>query len=175
MNPELNQKASQIELLILDVDGVMTDGRLYFSNEGESHKAFNSLDGHGLRMITENGIEVAIITGRESKIVLHRMSDLGVTRIYQGYREKLPAFQQLLKDTGLQPEQIAYMGDDILDLPVMSRVGLAVSVPNGHPFAREHSDLVTQAAGGRGAVRELCDFLLNAKGLLQDLQAAYLK
>ena len=175
MNPELNHKASQIELLILDVDGVLTDGRLYFSNEGESHKAFNSLDGHGLRLLMDNGVQVAIITGRQSKIVQHRMADLGVTQIYQGYRDKLPAYEQLLKDTGLQPEQIAYMGDDILDLPIMSRVGFAVSVPNGHAFAREHSDLVTQSSGGRGAVRELCDFLLQAKGLLQDIQAAYLK
>ncbi len=175
MNPDLNQKASRIELLILDVDGVLTDGRLYFGNEGESHKAFNSLDGHGLRLLMDNGINVAIITGRQSNIVKHRMGDLGVTQIYQGYRDKLPAFEQLLEDTGLQPEQIAYMGDDILDLPVMSRVGLSVSVPNGHVFAREHSDLVTQASGGRGAVRELCDFLLQAKGLLQDIQAAYLK
>ena len=175
MNPELNQKASKIKLLILDVDGVLTDGRLYFSNEGESHKAFNSLDGHGLRLLMDNGIDIAIITGRQSKIVQHRMGDLGVTRIYQGYRDKLPALQQLLKDTGLQADQIAYMGDDILDLPVMSRVGLAVSVPNGHAFAREHSDLVTQASGGRGAVRELCDFLLAAKGLLDDIQSAYLR
>ncbi len=174
MNPELNHKASQVSLLIVDIDGVMTDGRLYFDNRGEEYKAFNSLDGHGLRMIQDNGIEVAVITGRQSEIVKHRMADLGVTRIYQGYRQKLPAFEQLLADSGLQPSEVAYMGDDLMDLPVMKRVGLAVSVPNGHHFVREHCDLVTQAMGGRGAVRELCDFLLQSRGLLDDIQAAYL-
>lgn len=175
MNPELDQKARQIALLIVDIDGVLTDGSLYFDNQGEEYKAFNSLDGHGIRMLLDHDIEVAVITGRQSRIVQHRMRDLGVTRIYQGSRDKLPAFEQLLADTGLQAEQIAYMGDDLPDLPVMRRVGLAVSVPNGHEFVRRHSDLVTQASGGHGAVRELCDFLLRAKSLLDDIQAAYLR
>lgn len=175
MNPELNQKARNIELLILDVDGVLTDGSLYFDNQGEEYKAFNSLDGHGIRMLLENGIDIAVITGRQSQLLLHRMDNLGITRIYQGFRDKLPAFQQLLDDTGLQTGQIAYMGDDLVDLPVMSRVGLAVSVPNGNAFVREHSDFVTQASGGQGAVRELCEFLLQSRSLLQSIQAAYLE
>ena len=164
MNPELNRKASVIELLILDIDGVMTDGSLFYDNQGEEYKAFNSLDGHGIRMLLENGIEIAVITGRQSKLVEHRMDNLGIKRIYQGYRDKLPAFQQLLQDTGLAAENIAYMGDDLADLPVMCRVGLSVSVPNGNGFVREHCDFVTQASGGKGAVRELCEFLLQAIG-----------
>ncbi len=175
MNPELNNKANKIELLILDIDGVMTDGSLFFDNDGEEYKAFNSLDGHGMRMLMDNGVEIAVITGRQSKLVQHRMDNLGITRIYQGYRDKLPAFQQLLDDTGLQPEQIAYMGDDLMDLPVMRRVGLSISVPNGNQFVREHCDLVTLASGGRGAVREICEFLLSAKSLLRDIQASYLQ
>ena len=175
MNPELNLKASKISLLILDIDGVLTDGGLYFDNQGQEYKAFNSLDGHGMRMLMEQGIEIAVITGRQSTLVEHRMANLGITKIYQGYRDKLPAHRQLLEDTGLHAEQVAYMGDDLPDLPVMSRVGFAVSVPNGNAFVREHSDLVTQASGGKGAVRELCEFLLQARNLLHDVQAAYLK
>jgi len=170
-----SDKASSIRLLIVDIDGVLTDGGLHFDNRGEEYKTFNSLDGHGIRMLLECGIEVAVITGRQSKIVNHRMGDLGVRHIYQGNRDKLPAFEQLLRDTGAEATQTAYIGDDLPDLPIMQRVGFAVAVQNAHGFVKQHSDLVTTASGGHGAVREVTDFILHAQGLLENKQNSYLK
>ncbi len=167
--------ARQIRLLIVDIDGVLTDGGLSFDSRGEEFKTFNSLDGHGIRMLLESGIEVAVITGRKSGIVSHRMGDLGVRYIYQGYRDKLPAFEQLMRETGLRAEQIAYVGDDLPDLPVMQRVGLAIAVQNAHGFVKQHCDWVTTAPGGRGAVREITDFILQAQALLDTQQNSYLK
>lgn len=168
-------KAQAVRLLIVDIDGVLTDGGLHFDNRGEEYKTFNSLDGQGIRMLLDNGIEVAVITGRESAIVTHRMGDLGVTHIYQGYRDKRPAFQQLLKNTGLQPGQIAYVGDDLPDLVVMRQVGFAIAVDNAHAFVKQHSDWVTSRRGGRGAIREVTDFILQAQSLLEGIQASYLE
>lgn len=167
-------KAKTIELVILDVDGVMTDGSLIMGDDGQEYKAFNSLDGHGLRMLQESGITVAIITGRKSNVVNHRMNDLGITTIYQGYRDKTPAYDALLKDKNMKHEQIAYVGDDVVDLPVMSRVGLAIAVQNAHPFVKTHSDWVTQSSGGRGAVREICEMFLSSRGLLDEKLESYL-
>ncbi len=118
MTSTASENAKQVRLLIVDIDGVLTDGGLTFDNRGEEYKTFNSLDGHGIRMLLNCGIDVAVITGRKSGIVDHRMGDLGVKHIYQGYREKLPAFEKLLLDTGLKTEQVAYVGDDLADLPV---------------------------------------------------------
>ncbi|MDH3760368.1 MAG: 3-deoxy-manno-octulosonate-8-phosphatase KdsC [Gammaproteobacteria bacterium] len=168
-------KARLVRLLIVDIDGVLTDGGLHFDNQGEEYKTFNSLDGHGIRMLLEGGIDVAVITGRQSKIVGHRMGDLGVRHIYQGNRDKRPAFEQLLKDTELAVDQIAYIGDDLPDLPIMQRVGLAVAVQNAHAFVKQHCDLVTSASGGHGAVRELTDFILHSQGMLDALQQRYLE
>jgi 3-deoxy-D-manno-octulosonate 8-phosphate phosphatase (KDO 8-P phosphatase) len=167
--------AKQVRLLILDIDGVMTDGGLQFDNQGEEYKTFNSLDGHGVRMLLDCGIEVAVITGRNSGIVSHRMNDLGVKHIYQGNRDKLPAFEKLLQDTGLEPEQAAYIGDDLPDLPIMRRVGLAIAVQNAHVFVKQHCDWVTTARGGNGAVREVTDFILQAQSLLEAAQDSYLE
>lgn len=168
-------KAQAVRLLIVDIDGVLTDGGLHFDNRGEEYKTFNSLDGQGIRMLLDNSIEVAVITGRESAIVTHRMGDLGVTHIYQGNRDKRPAFQQLLKNTGLQPGQIAYVGDDLPDLVVMRQVGFAIAVDNAHAFVKQHSDWVTSRRGGRGAIREVTDFILQAQSLLEGIQASYLE
>ncbi len=170
-----HDKARLIRMLIVDIDGVLTDGGLHFDNQGEEYKTFNSLDGHGIRMLLESGIEVAVITGRQSKIVNHRMGDLGVRHIYQGHRDKRPAFEQLLQDTGLALEQIAYIGDDLADLPIMQRVGFAVAVQNAHAFVKQHCDLITSASGGHGAVRELTDFILHSQGMLEALQQSYLE
>jgi 3-deoxy-D-manno-octulosonate 8-phosphate phosphatase (KDO 8-P phosphatase) len=167
--------AKQIRLLIVDIDGVMTDGGLQFNNQGEEYKTFNSLDGHGIRMLLECGIEVAVITGRNSGIVNHRMNELGVKHIYQGYRDKLPAYEKLLQDTDLKPEQIAYVGDDLPDLPIMRRVGFAIAVQNAHVFVKQHCDWVTTARGGNGAVREITDFILQAQSLLEGRQDSYLE
>jgi 3-deoxy-D-manno-octulosonate 8-phosphate phosphatase (KDO 8-P phosphatase) len=174
MTSTASDNASQVGLLIVDIDGVLTDGGLHFDNQGEEYKTFNSQDGHGIRMLLDCGIEVAVITGRSSEIVNHRMGDLGVKHIYQGYRDKLLAFEKLLQDTGLRPEQIAYVGDDLPDLPVMQRVGFAIAVQNAHHFVKQHCDWVTKNSGGQGAVREVTDFILQAQSLLEAKQNSYL-
>ena len=175
MTDSVSDIARQIRLLILDVDGVMTDGGLQFDNQGQEYKTFNSLDGHGIRMLLECGIEMAVITGRSSGIVSHRMNELGVRHIYQGYRDKLLAYEKLLQETGFEPEQTAYVGDDLPDLPLMRRVGLAIAVQNAHVFVKQHCDWVTTARGGTGAVREVTDFILQAQSLLAARQDSYLE
>ena len=168
-------RARQVRLLILDVDGVLTDGGLHFDNRGEEYKTFNSLDGHGIRMLLEQGIEVAVITGRESEIVRHRMSDLGVRHVYQGRRDKLEAFSEVLDATGFEPGQVAYVGDDLPDLPILRRVGFSIAVQNAHGFVQQHCDWVTSRSGGDGAVREITDFILHSQLLLEASQNEYLK
>jgi len=169
------ESASRIRLLILDVDGVLTDGGLQFDNRGEEYKTFNSLDGHGIRMLLDSAIEVAIITGRQSEIVGHRMNDLGVQHIYQGCRDKLAAYENLLQVIDLEPAQVAYVGDDLPDLAIMQRVGFAIAVNNAHTFVKQNCDWVTTLSGGRGAVREVTDFILQAQSLLDARQQQYLK
>ncbi len=128
-----------------------------------------------MRMLQECGLHAAIITGRKSSVVEHRMRDLGIDIVYQGFRDKRPAFASLLKKTGLQPAQIAYMGDDVVDLPVMTRVGMAIATADAHPFVLQHADYVTSAAGGAGAAREAIETILKAQGLLQDKLNSYLE
>ena len=169
------EAASQVRLLILDVDGVLTDGGLQFDNRGEEYKTFNSLDGHGIRMALDAGLEVSVITGRDSAIVRHRMRDLGVERLYQGCRDKREAFDDLLRQTGLEAVQCAYVGDDLPDLPIMRRVGFAVAVQNAHEFVRHNCDWVTTRPGGKGAVREVVDFILEAQSLLDRIHRGYLE
>jgi 3-deoxy-D-manno-octulosonate 8-phosphate phosphatase (KDO 8-P phosphatase) len=171
---DIIDKAKKIELVIFDIDGVMTDGGLFFDNQGGEYKAFNSLDGHGLRMLQECGVRVAVITGRKSELVEHRMRDLGVSLIYQGYRDKKPAFQALLKEVGLQKDQITYVGDDVVDLPVMSQLDFAIAVQNAHPFVKQHAHWITNRSGGKGAVRDVCEFLLEARGMLDEKLHSYL-
>jgi len=168
--------AKNIKLIILDVDGVLTDGSLYFDNKGQEFKAFNSKDGHGIRLLLENEIEVALITGRESELVKHRANNLKIPPelVYQGYRDKLPAFDDLLKKTGLKKENIAYMGDDVIDLPIMSQVGFSIAVEDANWFVKEHSDFVCNTKGGKGAVREVCELILSAQGKLDRLYNAYI-
>jgi 3-deoxy-D-manno-octulosonate 8-phosphate phosphatase (KDO 8-P phosphatase) len=175
MTAGTSNSARQVRLLILDVDGVLTDGGIQFDNRGEEYKTFNSLDGLGIRMLLESGIDVAVITGRESNIVTRRMHELGVKHVYQGNRDKLATFAMLLRDTGIAAEQIAYVGDDLPDLPVMQRVGFAIAVQNAHEFVRQHCDWVTTHCGGKGAVREVTDFILQAQSLLEARQNEYLK
>lgn len=128
-----------------------------------------------MRMLIECGIQAAIITGRKSNVVAHRMRDLGIEIVFQGYRDKRPAFKELLKKTGLKPEQIAYIGDDVVDLPVMTQVGMAIAVQDAHPFVLQHADYITEKAGGTGAAREAIETILQAQGLLQDKLESYLK
>ncbi len=169
--------AQSIKLVILDVDGVLTDGSLFYDNQGHEYKAFNSKDGHGIRMLQDAGIETAIITGRKSKLVSHRAQNLKISPslIYQGHRDKRPAFDDLLEKTQLKANQIAYVGDDVVDLPIMNKVGLAVAVNDAHPFVCKHAHWVTRTRGGRGAVREVCDMILEAQGKLDMILNSYLK
>ena len=167
--------AQNIKLIIFDVDGVLTSGTLFFDNQGQEYKAFHSKDGHGLRMLLECGLQAAIITGRKSDLVEHRMKDLGIDMVFQGYRDKRPAFAELLKQTGLKPEQIAYMGDDVIDLPVMTQVGMAIAVQDAHSFVIKHADYVTEKCGGTGAAREAIEFILQSQGLLADKLETYLE
>ena len=173
----LREKASQIEMIIFDVDGVLTDGRLIYDNEGEEYKAFHSRDGHGIRMLLQGGIQPALLTGRKSTLVLHRAENLGISPelIYQGYRDKRPAFAELCAKTGIKPEAIAYVGDDVIDLPVMTKVGLSIAVADAHSFVQQQADWITETPGGKGAVREVCEFLLDAQDKLDAMLAAYLR
>ena len=168
-------KARQVRLLTLDVDGVLTDGGLFIGPNGEEHKRFNSLDGQGLRMALDNGIEIAVITGRSSKAVELRMRDLGIHRIYQGTRHKLAAWKDLLENCAIEPLQAAYVGDDLPDLPLMRRAGFAIAVQNAHRLVKQHCDWVTSQSGGHGAVREVTDFILDSQGLLDASQQAWLE
>lgn len=158
--------AAQIKLLLLDVDGVLTDGRLYFSNSGEETKAFHVLDGHGIKMLMLAGIAVGIITGRKSVLMQKRAADLGIDLLYQGREDKLNALAEVKQQTQLEDSQISFVGDDLPDLPVLKTVGLSFSVPMGHEIVRSAVHAVTDAPGGLGAVREIADYLLQSQGKL---------
>ena len=171
----LTSRAKLIRLMAFDVDGVMTDGGLYLSDSGEEFKRFNSLDGHGIKMLRASGVEVAIITGRTSRCVELRAQNLGIQHVYQGVERKLEAMVDLLDKLKLSRDAAAYMGDDVVDLCVMRHVGLAISVPESPQLVREHSDYVTQRSGGHGAVREACELIMSAQGTLDAQLAPYLK
>lgn len=167
---QVQKIARQITLLVLDVDGVLTDGRLYFDNQGNEMKAFNTQDGHGIKLLQKAGVKVGIITGRKSQLVEKRARDLGIELLIQGREDKFVALNEMRKDFPCELNQIAFMGDDHPDLTCMVRVGLAMTTANAHPdvIARAHWQSGRQ--GGEGAVREACDFLLHA----QDKHAALL-
>ena len=166
--------AKQIKLIIFDVDGVLTNGGLYFSDEGMEFKRFHSLDGHGIKMILDNNIEPAVITARESGNVKYRMKNLGIKHYYQGQQDKTKAYIELLEKLKLSPNEVAYMGDDIIDLPVMNQVGLPIAPANAHEIVKSISTIVTEKSGGNGAVREVCDFLLQAQGKFDAEMKIYL-
>ncbi len=171
----LTSRAKLISLIAFDVDGVMTDGGLYYSDSGEEFKRFNSLDGHGLKMLRASGVEIAIITGRTSRCVEARALNLGISHLYQGVENKLDAMVDLLNKLKLSRDAAAYMGDDIVDLTVMRHVGLAISVPEAPQLVREHSAYVTRRSGGHGAVREACEMIMSAQGTLDARLAPYLR
>jgi 3-deoxy-D-manno-octulosonate 8-phosphate phosphatase (KDO 8-P phosphatase) len=167
-------RAARIKLMIFDVDGILTDGSLHFGPEGEVIKTFNVLDGHGIKMLQQSGVQVAIISARQSPIVLKRATDLGIRHVQQGIHDKRSAFEQLLKETSLSADVCGFIGDDVIDLPILMRVGFAASVPNGHAEVRSRVHYVTQASGGRGAAREICDLVLRAQGNYEAAMALYL-
>lgn len=172
---DLLRKAEQIKLVALDVDGIMSDGKLYFSANGDELKAFNILDGLGLKQIMAAGITVAVITGRSSPLTQKRMTDLGIPHLMQGREDKKAALQELVSTLGIQPEAIAYMGDDLPDLPAIRYAGLGATVPNGYWLVKKHADYCTKVSGGSGAVRELCDLLLTAGDHLEATLTPYLE
>lgn len=172
---DILERAGKIKLVIFDIDGVLTDGSLFIGDDGEQYKAFNSKDGHGMRMLQEAGIAIAIITGRISRVVEHRVKELGITHVYQNCKEKRPYLEKLCQETGLSPAEIAYMGDDVVDLPVMTRVGFAATVQDGHPLVKRHAHWISEHGGGRGAARDLCELLLEAQGLLDGILSKYLE
>ena len=172
---ELLEKAKKIKCLICDVDGVLTDGLLYIDNHGNELKTFHVQDGMGLKLLMAVGIEVAVITTSRNAVVDHRMQQLGITHYYKGQVDKRDAYQQLKKTLGLQDEQFAYIGDDLPDLPIIQQVGLGVTVANGVRQVKEFADWQTEQSGGRGAVRELCDLILDAQNKADLALAGYLK
>ena len=171
---DILERAARIKLAVFDVDGVLTDGHLWYSEDGHELKAFHVHDGLGLKRLLANGVEVAIITARISHLVAQRMADLGVAHVYQGQENKRACFEQLLNALQLKDEQCSYTGDDLPDLAVMSRVGLAIAVANAHPWVRDRAHWSTQRQGGSGAVREVCDLLIAAQGKAEAELAVHL-
>jgi 3-deoxy-D-manno-octulosonate 8-phosphate phosphatase (KDO 8-P phosphatase) len=173
-NSQLLQRGQAIKLAIFDVDGVLTDGRLYFLADGSEFKTFNTLDGQGIKMLIASGVRTAIISGRSTPVVAKRAQNLGIQYLYQGREDKLVVLDELLAELGLNYADVAYLGDDLPDLPVMRRAGLGMAVANANEFVRQHAHGVTQARGGEGAAREFCELILAAQGNLEAAQAAYL-
>lgn len=170
----LHEIVVNIRLVVLDVDGVLTDGRLLIGEDGTESKAFNIRDGHGIKMLQQTDVGVGIITGRTSASVEHRASDLGVEHLYQGRENKLAALNDLLSKLTLQPAQAAFVGDDVVDLPAMLKVGLAVAVNDAHKLVKEHAHWVTPSTGGHGAVREVCEMIMGIQGTYTSAMQHYL-
>jgi len=157
-------KAKKVSFLILDVDGVMTDGGIVYSEQGEEVKVFNVRDGLGIKMLIREGIKVAIISGRKSKAVDCRAEELGIIDVYQGVTDKVAVFEEILKKSKIRPDQVGFIGDDLVDLPLLSNVGFSVAVSDAVDEVKENVDYVTKQRGGNGAVREVCELLLKAQG-----------
>jgi 3-deoxy-D-manno-octulosonate 8-phosphate phosphatase (KDO 8-P phosphatase) len=171
----LANRLKLIRLIAFDVDGVMTDGGLYYSDSGEELKRFNSLDGHGLKMLMASGVKIAIITGRTSRCVEARARNLGVEHVFQGVGNKLEVMTGLLDKLKLTRDAAAYMGDDVVDLTVMRHVGFSISVPESPQLVHDHSGYITRRSGGHGAVREVCDMIMSAQGTLDAQVKPYLQ
>jgi len=170
---DVMSRAEKIRLLICDIDGVMTDGRLYFLGDGNEFKSFHARDGHGIKLLRQSGVETAVISGRNSPAVQKRMDSLGVKYVYQGFENKREPYAELLSTLMLTPEQTAFIGDDVLDLPIMRQVGLAIAVSDAHFSLHDHSHWVTHQKGGMGAVREVCDLIMNAQDTLKAIIESY--
>ncbi|KAF0217448.1 MAG: 3-deoxy-D-manno-octulosonate 8-phosphate phosphatase [Geobacteraceae bacterium] len=169
----MNERLAKIKLLLLDVDGVLTDGRIIFDSNRVESKFFNVKDGHGIKMVQRAGVEVGIISGRESIVVANRAQELGINRVYQKALDKLAPYLKILAETGLDDSQVAFMGDDIIDIPVMRRVGFAAAPADAMEYVLPHVHFVTRNRGGWGAVREVCDLLLKGQGAWDAVTARY--
>jgi len=159
----MKKKAGIVRLLILDVDGVLTDGKIYYSDQGMEEKAFDVKDGVGIKLLLQEGIKVAIISGRKSKAVEHRAKDLGIDEVYLGINDKVAAFEEILKKNKINPEEVGFVGDDVVDLPLLSRVGFAIGVSDGVKEVKKVAHYVTKSPGGKGAVREVCELILKSQ------------
>lgn len=173
MSQELHERVRAVRIVIFDVDGVLTDGSLFYGDDGQEYKSFNSRDGHGIKMLRDSGVEAAILTGRTSKVVMHRARNLGISRIVQGSHDKLASYEAMLAELALKPEETAFMGDDLVDLPVLRRCGLACSVPDAPDEVKERAHYVTRAGAGRGAARELCELIMRTQGTWAEQLAKY--
>lgn len=172
---DIMKKAAAVRLVIFDVDGVLTDGSLFLGDDGQEYKAFNSRDGHGMKMLQASGVDIGIITGRTSQVVKFRMDSLGIKHVYQGQQDKLPAFEELIQALELSSEQVAYVGDDVVDLPILIRVGLAIGVQDAHPLVKQHCHWITPNPGGYAAARDVCELIMQAQGTLENQLNHYLK
>lgn len=169
----MEEKLKKIRLLLLDVDGILTDGRIVYDNNCVESKAFDVKDGHGLKMLQRAGIRVGIITGRSSKVVEHRAAELGIDILHQGAKDKLIPFRSILSELGIDAEAVAYVGDDLVDLPILTRVGFSATVADAVDEVGPLVDYVTRRPGGRGAVREICDLILRGAGLWEGVTGRY--
>jgi len=174
MNDEMVSKIMPLRLLVLDVDGVLTDGRIVMSDNGQETKFFDVKDGHGLKLLMRAGIEVIWITGRRSQVVEHRARDLGVQEYHQMIWDKVQVYEEILARKGLTAAEVAYMGDDVVDVPLMKRVGFAVAVADAVEEAKRAAHYVTRHQGGRGAVREVCDLIIKGQGKWNRVMERYL-
>jgi len=174
LSVRIKEKAARIRLLALDVDGVLSDGRLFFAEDGQELKTFDTQDGHGIKMLQSAGIEVAIITGRTTQLVQRRAANLKIRHLLQGREDKLVALKELTSELGYDLDEVAYVGDDWPDLPAILASGLGIAVANAHSELRTRADHVTTLTGGRGAVREVCDLLLHAQDRYDAALAPYL-
>lgn len=173
ISPNLIKKIKSVKLLALDVDGVMTDGRIIYDDEGKETKVFDVKDGHGIKLLMRAGIDVAIITARESNVVLHRAKNLGIELVYQKAMDKVVALEDILKRKGLISEQVAYIGDELVDIPLLRKVGFAAAVKDAVDDVKKYVDYVTVKNGGYGAVREVCELILKAQRKWEQVTALY--
>lgn len=173
VSSEVKEKIKRVRLLVLDVDGVLTEGKVVYDDRGLETKAFDVKDGHGVKLLKRGGVDSAILTSRTSKVVEYRAADLGIELVYQGYKTKLEAMDDILKRSGLEAGELAYVGDDLVDLPFMARVGFTATVSDAVDEVRERVDVVSSRPGGRGAVREICELILKVQGAWEALLERY--
>ena len=167
------KKLKHIQLLLLDVDGVLTDGSIIYNDDGSETKIFNARDGFGLKLVMSAGIKVGIVTGRSSQALRHRCDNLGIDLLFDGVGDKAQMLEEIVAQTGIDTEQTAFVGDDLPDLPIMKNAGLSIAVADAHEIVRQKADWTTLAQGGQGAVREVCEALLTAKGIWDEIVERY--
>ncbi|MCK5256479.1 MAG: HAD-IIIA family hydrolase [Deltaproteobacteria bacterium] len=167
------ERLKLIKLLILDVDGVLTDGKIIYNDRGEEIKAFDVKDGHGIKLLMRSGMEIALITGRKSEVVLHRARDLGIEQVYQKVTNKMEVYEKILNDKKLEDENVGFVGDDLVDIPVLKRVGFSAAVLDAVSEVKEIADYIASKKGGGGAVREICELLLKAQNKWKGVTERY--